>query len=123
MKPFYGRRSFLVGSISTLALSSLSGAPRRGWFVGTLADRPFDIPLVDKSRIPREFHRQAVTYSGTEAPGTILVDKKRFLLFRVEPGGSAVRYGIAVGRDGQRWNGEAVVGRQERWPTWTPTAN
>ena len=41
----------------------------------------------------------------------------------IEGGGRAVRYGIAVGRDGQRWTGEAVVGRMARWPSWTPTAN
>jgi lipoprotein-anchoring transpeptidase ErfK/SrfK len=98
-------------------------AAGKSWYTGTIPDRPFDIPLVDKSRIPQQFHRRVVPYSGAEAPGTILIDKPKFFLFRVEPGGRAVRYGIAVGRDGARWHGEAVVGRKARWPTWTPTAN
>ena len=123
MNALVDRRSFVVGTIASLFISDRGQAARKSWYIGTIPDRPFDIPLVDKSRIPKEFHRRTVAYSGREAPGTILIDKAKFHLFRVERGGTAVRYGIAVGRDGARWHGEAVVGRKARWPTWTPTAN
>ena len=31
--------------------------------------------------------------------------------------------GIAVGQDGRRFNGETIIQRRAKWPTWTPTAN
>lgn len=123
MNPLVDRRSFVVGTLASLVASGPAPAARKSWYVGTIPDRPFDIPVVDKSRLPSQFHRRIVPFSGPEAPGTILIDKPKFFLFRVEQGGTAVRYGIAVGRDGQRWHGEAVVGRKAKWPTWTPTAN
>lgn len=117
------RRSFVAGVVACLALTGRGEAARRNWYVGTIPDRPFDIPLVDKSLVPKQFHRQRVAYSGPEAPGTILINKEKFFLYHVGKDGTAVRYGIAVGRDGQRWGGEAVVGRKAKWPSWTPTAN
>lgn len=123
MSAFDTRRSFAVGAISLLLMLGRGQASGKSWYKGTIPDHPFDIPRVDKSRIPMEFHRRVVAYSGAEAPGTILIDKAKFHLFRVEQGGTAVRYGIAVGRDGARWHGETVVGRKAKWPTWTPTAN
>jgi lipoprotein-anchoring transpeptidase ErfK/SrfK len=117
------RRSFVFAGLASLIMSGRANAAPRSWYKGSIPDRPFDIPLVDKSRIPKQFHRAVVAYSGPESAGTILIDKAHFHLFRVEGGGKAVRYGIAVGRDGARWHGEAVVGRKARWPTWTPTAN
>ena len=41
-------------------------------------------------------------------------------LFIVLEGGMAIRYGIAVGRDGFRWAGVADVSRKVMWPKWTP---
>jgi lipoprotein-anchoring transpeptidase ErfK/SrfK len=117
------RRAFVVGTLASLAMSAHGQANRKGWYIGTIPDQPFNIPRVDQSRIRAQFHRRTVVYSGTEPPGTILIDKPRFHLLRVGRGGTAVRYGIAVGRDGQRWHGEAVVGRKAAWPSWTPTAN
>ena len=39
----------------------------------------------------------------------------------MQTGGKAIRYGVAVGREGFAWSGEAVVARKAKWPTWTPT--
>ena len=117
------RRSMLAGMISLLALSGRGEAAQRNWYIGRIPEQPFDIPLVDKSLIPTRFHRQSVAYAGQEAPGTIVINKQERLLYYIEEPGRAIRFGIAVGRDGQRWNGEAVVGRRARWPSWTPTTN
>lgn len=106
-----------------LALSGRAEASQKHWYIGRIPDQPFDIPLVDKSLVPTRFHRQSVPYSGREPAGTILIDKRERFLYYIEDAGRAVRFGIAVGRDGQKWSGEAVVGRRARWPTWTPTAN
>jgi lipoprotein-anchoring transpeptidase ErfK/SrfK len=117
------RRSVILGAISSLALLGHAEASQKSWYIGRIPDEPFDIPLIDKTRIPQPFRRQVVPYSGQEPPGTILINKGDRFLYYVEDAGRAIRFGIAVGRDGQRWSGEAVVGRRAKWPTWTPTAN
>lgn len=113
----------IVGGISFLALFGRAEASQKSWYIGRIPDNPFDIPLIDKSRLPRQFHRQTVPYWGNEPVGTILINKQERFLYYIEGPGRAIRFGIAVGRDGQRWSGEAIIGRRARWPTWTPTAN
>ena len=117
------RRSVIFGGISFLALFGRAEASQKSWYIGRIPDKPFDIPLVDKTRVPQQLHRQMVPYLGKEPPGTILINKQERFLYYVEDAGRAIRFGIAVGRDGQRWSGEAIVGRRAKWPTWTPTAN
>lgn len=120
---FLDRRSLIVGGMSFLALFGRAEASQKRWYIGRIPDQPFDIPLVDKALVPRQFHRQSVPYSGTEPTGTILINKRERFLYYIEGPGRAIRFGIAVGRDGQKWSGEAIIERRARWPTWTPTAN
>ena len=93
------------------------------WFVGVIPDQPFNIEIVNIRKIPPEFRRQDVAYGGREPVGSLVIDKAGRHLFHVTAPGRAVRYGVAVGREGAQWRGEAVVGRRARWPSWTPTAN
>jgi lipoprotein-anchoring transpeptidase ErfK/SrfK len=104
-----------------LAVPPASPALAAGWYIGKIPDQPHNILLVDKNRIPERFRRQTVIYDGPESPGTIIVDKRRRILLLVGQSGSALQFGIAVGRDGRRWSGEATVGRKAIWPGWTPT--
>ncbi|MCI0599536.1 MAG: L,D-transpeptidase family protein [Beijerinckiaceae bacterium] len=56
----------------------------------------------------------------SEAPGTIVINTDARHLYFVEPGGTAIRYGIGVGRQGFTWKGIAHVGRKSEWPRWIP---
>ena len=67
--------------------------------------------------------RAEVDYAGSEEPGTIVVDTYARVLYHVQEGGKAMRYGIAVGREGISFRGTGYVGRKQDWPSWTPTAN
>jgi lipoprotein-anchoring transpeptidase ErfK/SrfK len=68
--------------------------------------------------------RTEVTWRGKEKPGTIVVKISERRLYLVEAGGQAIRYGVGVGRSpGVNFRGEAVIGRKEKWPHWTPTEN
>lgn len=67
--------------------------------------------------------REDVPYAGGEAPGTIVVDVYSRKLYLVGEGGTALRYPIAVGREGLSFRGNGVVGRKAEWPSWQPTAN
>ena len=95
-------------------------APEAEWYTGWIDDEPFDIPKVDLSLIDPRFHRGLVDFDGPEQPGTLAVDTRRRLLFLVREDGSAIRYGVGVGRLGFSWAGTARVARKARWPSWRP---
>ena len=88
-------------------------------YAGTV-DEGVTIPAFDYTKINSRYLRQQVNYFGPEAPGTIVVDARRKLLYLVEPNGVATRYGIAVGKEGYGWTGSAVLQWKQTWPTWTP---
>ena len=63
-----------------------------------------------------------VDYETEHAPGTIIINPRTRYLYLVQEGGTAIRYGIGVGRDGFGWSGEVKVARKAEWPSWTPPA-
>src|ERR1700722_2669118 len=64
--------------------------------------------------------KQEVPYEGQEAPGTIIINTPERLLYLVEGGGRALRYGIGVGRPGFTWAGVHSVTNKREWPDWSP---
>lgn len=85
-------------------------------------DGPHLIPATGVSILKPQFHRDVVPYNTPHRPGTIVVDNRARQLFLVLEGGHALRYGIAVGREGFTWRGTGTIYRRAHWPTWTPTA-
>jgi lipoprotein-anchoring transpeptidase ErfK/SrfK len=67
-----------------------------------------------------KFDRQRVTYSGSEAAGTIVIDTSNKFLYLVEGDGKALRYGIGVGRPGFAWAGVKTITAMREWPDWRP---
>ncbi|WP_075995671.1 L,D-transpeptidase [Salaquimonas pukyongi] len=63
---------------------------------------------------------QRVAYSGSEKPGTIVIDTSRRYLYLVEDNGQATRYGVGVGREGFSWTGTEKITRKAEWPQWRP---
>jgi lipoprotein-anchoring transpeptidase ErfK/SrfK len=78
-------------------------------------------PPYARARIPEQYQRHIVEYSGREAPGTILIDSDARYLYYMLPEGKAIRYGVTVGEEALAWSGVAKVGRKTEWPSWTPT--
>ncbi len=89
---------------------------------GIIPEKPFDIQLMNLERIPPAFRRQDVRWNGREEAGSVVVDVAARHLYVIGGQGKAIRFGIAVGREGVGWSGTTVVGRKAKWPTWTPTA-
>jgi lipoprotein-anchoring transpeptidase ErfK/SrfK len=124
-------RRLLLGALMSAPLAACQTAqaprspagadPYAGWYVGFMPDQPYDVPLVDRTRMDARYMRQTVAYDGSERPGTIVVDIDERLLYLVQPDGRALRYGIGVGRQGFSWKGVATVGRKGVWPAWSPT--
>jgi lipoprotein-anchoring transpeptidase ErfK/SrfK len=70
--------------------------------------------------IDPQFLRQRVDYQTKEAPGSIVIDTPHHFLYLVEGSGTAMRYGIGVGRPGFTWSGVHTVSAKKEWPDWTP---
>jgi lipoprotein-anchoring transpeptidase ErfK/SrfK len=105
-----------VGSASAAPLAL---APESSTFatlaLGSAA-QPSDAPAAIKA----DLRRQLVSYRTDVAAGTIVIDTARTFLYYVLGDGTAIRYGIGLGRDGFAWAGAEVVTRKAEWPDWTP---
>jgi lipoprotein-anchoring transpeptidase ErfK/SrfK len=64
-----------------------------------------------------------VYFDSYEDPGTIIIDTGKRALYYILSDGEAIRYGVAVGKDGFSWAGIAKIGRKTEWPRWTPPAS
>lgn len=88
-------------------------------FYGPILDEPFPIPAVPRGVVPPKYWRQAVANPFPQEPtGTLVVAPHEFYLYLVQEGGTAMRYGIGVGRQGFAWSGDAVVQYKRKWPRW-----
>jgi lipoprotein-anchoring transpeptidase ErfK/SrfK len=83
-------------------------------------DGPFALPAIPVEKVPVAYQRQEVYFPTDDAPGTIIINPAQRTLHYVTGKNKAIRYGIAVGRAGFEWAGEAVVTETKQWPTWTP---
>lgn len=88
-----------------------------------IQDGEFFIQPVPPLHVHGDNRRAEVDYAGDEKPGTIVVDTYMRKLYLVLEGGRAIRYPIAVGREGSSFRGNGVIGRKAEWPSWQPTAN
>lgn len=75
-------------------------------------DNGFTVPPVPVAEVPPEMLQQQVSYPTDQPVGTIIIDPSTKHLYLITAKNSALRYGIAVGRAGFGWSGEAdIVGR------------
>lgn len=87
---------------------------------GPIESEPHEVTPVNLHRVHKRFYRRRIPYQTEEPVGTLVVDTSRFYLYLVEEGGTAMRYGVSLGKEGFAWSGRAVVGWKKEWPTWTP---
>jgi lipoprotein-anchoring transpeptidase ErfK/SrfK len=134
MSPRLSRRQILVSATALMAQAAAARAQAQVHpLYGGAAyaqdpalfpppESPTDFPIVEvsSSQIPRQFRRQVTPYTGTAAPGTIIVDPSNRHLYYTLENYEAMRYGVGVGRAGFEWSGDAVVGMKRRWPRWLP---
>ncbi|MFV0410543.1 MAG: L,D-transpeptidase [Paracoccus sp. (in: a-proteobacteria)] len=84
---------------------------------------PIDIKAVKSAYLNERTMRTTVPYNGPEGPGTIVVDPFARVLYFVQAGGMADRFGVAVGKAGKNFAGDGTIARKAAWPSWTPTSN
>jgi lipoprotein-anchoring transpeptidase ErfK/SrfK len=66
---------------------------------------------------------EMVSLDTYERPGTLIIDTGQRALYYLMENGQAIRYGVAVGKEGFSWAGIAQIGRKVEWPRWTPPAS
>lgn len=69
------------------------------------------------------FLPQRVEARAGLTPGDIHVDARARYLYHIEPGGTAMRYGVAIARGNLYEPGVYTIKRKVEWPHWTPTRN
>jgi lipoprotein-anchoring transpeptidase ErfK/SrfK len=131
------RRAFL-----TLLAASFAAAPAQAfhqdfWFDDTEDDFPASVKVrrkrkpakkkaasgkIKKPGRPAYPGRKEVSYFTFEKPGTIIIKTRERALYQVLGSGRAMRYLVAVGKEGFSWSGTARVGYKKVNPTWTPPA-
>lgn len=87
---------------------------------GKVTDAGYALPAIPINKVNPKFHRQIVSYTTSEKPGTVVVNTRERFLYYILSGGKAVRYGIGVGKQGFAWQGEAYIAWKQAWPTWHP---
>jgi lipoprotein-anchoring transpeptidase ErfK/SrfK len=70
--------------------------------------------------IDPRYEKQTVPYQGPHGSGTIIINTQERFLYLVQDGGTAVRYGIGVGRPGFAWAGMKTITAKREWPDWRP---
>ena len=64
-----------------------------------------------------------VTVRPGLVPGDVHVDAVARYLYHIRPGGTAMRYGVAIARGDLYEPGVYEIARKTKWPTWRPTQN
>jgi lipoprotein-anchoring transpeptidase ErfK/SrfK len=99
------RRSFISGMAAFAALPGTARAAAR---------------KATEKHVQTYFGAEWVDFETPERPGTVIVKTHERALYHVQGNASAIRYGVAVGKQGFDWAGVAQIGRKVEWPTWTP---
>ena len=93
---------------------------KMGWMQILSDDTPVKQKKVKASINTSPIARTLVAFDTSVAPGTIIIDNSERRLYHVISKGMAVKYGIAIGKEGFGWTGTEVVSAKNEWPTWTP---
>ncbi len=85
-----------------------------------VVDSGLAVPAIPVEKVPVAYQRQLVAYATDQPVGTIIIDPSTKFLYLVTAPKAALRYGIAVGRAGFAWSGEADIDSRTTWPSWIP---
>ena len=121
-------KTILIGTGTAVAVAlcgCTSGGPFRTFTSGYagVTDSGYRIPPVPIYKVDRKYYRQIVPFDAHGEPaGTIFVDTRAKFLYYVLGDGTAMRYGIGVGKQGFEWRGTAHIEMKREWPEWHPPA-
>jgi lipoprotein-anchoring transpeptidase ErfK/SrfK len=115
------RRRIALFSIAALLVAAIPVAT----YAGLMIDPKTKQPLINKFR-PQgvmgssPIKKEIVANPGKYSAGTIVVNTAERRLYLIQPDGSAMKYGIGVGREGFQWGGTHQITMKREWPDWRP---
>jgi lipoprotein-anchoring transpeptidase ErfK/SrfK len=111
-----------VFSILLLLVAAAISAPAAAQDVRN--PEPVKIPtLFGTIIIGTYFPREVVSFSENLPAGSIVISTSQRRLYYLMGNGKALRYAIAVGKEGYAWAGTSTVSSKREWPSWTPPAD
>jgi lipoprotein-anchoring transpeptidase ErfK/SrfK len=87
---------------------------------GPIEDNGFLIPGIDFTRVDPRYFRQVVPDPTGQRANTITIDTASRFAYLSRGDGTAMRYGVGIGREGFAWAGDAKIQWKQKWPKWTP---
>jgi lipoprotein-anchoring transpeptidase ErfK/SrfK len=126
------RRDFLTTAAAVLAAGPVvaQGAAVSGPLQLDVAP---DMPSIDPDNIvlppdfdgdfliPERYRARIVPVQPGLPVYSIHIVPQSYNLYFILPGARAIRYGVAIGKEGLYWRGQATIGRKVEWPSWRPT--
>jgi lipoprotein-anchoring transpeptidase ErfK/SrfK len=111
------RRNLMLGAFAATAVTAV---PTSAMAMQSLT---IDSSLTNLPglKIAPEFYPVVVPVKRKFEVGSIHVISSQHFLYYIAKPGQAIRYGVAVGREGLQFRGAANVGRKVEWPSWKPT--
>lgn len=85
-----------------------------------LPDIPDAVPIPGEEQLERHLQRTPVFFCTSMPTGSIVIDSSERYLYLINGQGTALRYGVAVGREGYEWEGSMKITRKVEWPDWKP---
>jgi lipoprotein-anchoring transpeptidase ErfK/SrfK len=119
------RRHFIITSATLFsgALGLPAAAQDRVDFDRTV-ERPDPDPFANNPwGLHPRFMPTRVEHRAGMTPGDVHVDAVAKYLYHIGDDGTAMRYGVAIGRADLYESGVFTIQRKAEWPSWTPTQN
>ncbi len=122
---FIATTAALFSSPIALPVATASAATRTDWEAWDAQVTPpnYDPATTNPWGLAPRFLPVRVEARDGLAPGSIHVDAVARFLYHIEPGGTAMRYGVAIARGDLYSPGVYTIRRKAKWPSWTPTQN
>ena len=126
--PSGGQTIIYSGSMPSIGGALFGGSSYHGdqpdpaVIYAAVEDNGYMLPAIPYQQIDPKYWRQRVVNDTGQPAGSVVVDTRTRFLYITEQGGTAMRYGIGVGREGFAWQGEGVIQWRQKWPRWTPPA-
>jgi lipoprotein-anchoring transpeptidase ErfK/SrfK len=121
-------RRFMLAALSAMAAPSLvrpAFAAPGDWDAWDAQVTPanFDLHTSNPWGLHPRFLPTQVQANPGLTPGDIHVDAVARYLYHIQDDGTAMRYGVAIGRDDLYEPGVYTIRRKAKWPRWRPTDN
>ncbi|BCJ90380.1 L,D-transpeptidase [Terrihabitans soli] len=114
-------RRFALFSIAALVAAAIPVAATSGFMIDPKTKKPLVNSYSSTGGMAKSpIKKTVVPNPGNYSVGTIVVNTAERRLYLIQPDGSALKYGIGVGREGFQWGGTHSITMKREWPDWRP---